>query len=82
MKPVDCLPAGDGHESRLLASSPLGQVVACPGCGVVHLNLPAVTVRLEPVAFDALMHLVVAAHRRLQPPQAAGTPRTPAADWH
>ncbi|MBS0413748.1 MAG: hypothetical protein JSR68_05165 [Proteobacteria bacterium] len=80
--PHPCLPADDGHDTTLLASSPLGQVLACPGCGVVHLNLPAVTLRLEPVAFDALMHLVVEANRRLHPPAQAEAPRAPVPGWH
>ncbi len=44
-----------GHtcERRILEAGPLAQVEQC-GCGVVHLTLGALTLRLEPQALSEL----------------------------
>lgn len=48
-----------------LASSPLCHVSACPGCGVVHLSLPSLTLRFEPAAFHEVARLLGQASRAL-----------------
>jgi hypothetical protein len=32
----------------VLATGPVGQVLACPECGTIHLHLPQLTLRLDP----------------------------------
>ena len=54
-----------------LASSPLCHVSACPGCGVVHLSLPSLTLRFEPAAFHEVARLLGQASRALGGPGAA-----------
>lgn len=53
-----------------LASSPLCHVSACPGCGVVHLSLPSLTLRFEPSAFHEVARLLGQASRALGGPGA------------
>lgn len=53
-----------------LASSPLCHVSACPGCGVVHLSLPSLTLRFEPAAFHEVARLLGQASRALGGPGA------------
>lgn len=52
-------------QHALLAQSPLGHVSVCPDCGVVHLSLNCVSVRLEVNDFKALAGMVSQAHERL-----------------
>lgn len=75
-----------------LASSPLCHVSACPGCGVVHLSLPSLTLRFEPAAFHEVARLLGQASRALggtgavEAPlagEAAANPGTPPrSGWH
>ena len=48
-----------------LAESPVGSVTLCPGCGVIHVTLNYVTVRLEPGAFDELTRMLMQARLAL-----------------
>lgn len=57
-----------------LASSPLCHVSACPGCGVVHLSLPSLTLRFEPAAFHEVARLLGQASRALGGNGAAEAP--------
>lgn len=62
------MPAHPSHSDddlAVLASSPLCQVSACPGCGVVHLHLPSMTLRFEPAAFHEVARLVAQASSAL-----------------
>lgn len=55
------MPAHPTHAEEdlaTLASSPLCHVSACPGCGVVHLSLPSLTLRFEPAAFHEVARLL------------------------
>ena len=52
-------------QHALLAQSPVGHVSVCPDCGVVHLSLDCLSVRLEMSAFKALADMVAQAHQRL-----------------
>ena len=49
----------------VLASGPVGQVLACPECGTLHLHLPQVTLRLAPDRFSELSVIVAKAQRLL-----------------
>lgn len=63
------MPAHSSHaddDLAVLASSPLCQVSACPGCGVVHLHLPSMTLRFEPAAFHEVARLVAQASLALE----------------
>lgn len=54
-------PSHSDDDLAVLASSPLCQVNACPGCGVVHLHLPSMTLRFEPAAFHEVARLMAQA---------------------
>jgi hypothetical protein len=56
-----------------IAASEVGAVTACPGCGVVHLQLEYLTLRFEPEAFRDLARLVNQAQRRIDPPASEAT---------
>jgi hypothetical protein len=49
----------------VLASGPVGQVLACPDCGTIHVHLPQVTLRLAPDRFSELSVIVAKAQRLL-----------------
>ncbi len=55
-----------------LADSHIGHVSICPDCGVVHLSLNHVTVRLSPEAFCALATMTGEAQLRLEYVSRAG----------
>jgi hypothetical protein len=58
----------DSHASCrciALASGPLGQVLACPECGTIHLSLPQVSLRLSLDNFNELSAMVGKAQGRL-----------------
>lgn len=86
------MPAHSPHADdalTTLASSPLGSVTTCAGCGVVHLHLPVMTLRFEPAAFHELARLLAQACQGMGPDGAAeaeapALPRPPAAPprWH
>lgn len=52
-------------QHALLAHSPVGHVSVCPDCGVVHLSLDCVSVRLEVGAFMAVAEMVSQAQKCL-----------------
>lgn len=52
-------------QHALLARSPVGHVSVCPDCGVVHLSLDCVSVRLEVGAFLAMAEMVSQAQKHL-----------------
>ncbi|MHA7602309.1 hypothetical protein ACX12L_20470 [Alicycliphilus sp. T452] len=58
-------PTSSSCQHALLAHSPVGHVSVCPDCGVVHLSLDCVSVRLEVGAFLALAEMLSQAHKRL-----------------
>jgi len=64
----------------VLASAAVGQVLACPDCGTIHLNLSQVTLRLMPDRFAELSVIVAKAQRLMDEARAqlavkqAGTP--------
>jgi hypothetical protein len=62
MKHPAALPA---CQHALLARSPVGHVSVCPDCGVVHLSLDCLSVRLEKTAFMALTDMLLQAQKRL-----------------
>jgi hypothetical protein len=47
----------------VLASAPVGQVLACPDCGTIHLHMPQFTLRLSPDRFGELSVIVAKAQR-------------------
>lgn len=49
-----------------IAHSKLGEVVICPECGVVHLNLQSISLRLEVEAFAALSTMLAQAQEVLE----------------
>ena len=59
-------PPSSPCQHALLARSPIGHVADCPDCGVVHLSLDCVSVRLEAGAFLAMAEMVSEARQRLQ----------------
>lgn len=63
-------------QHALLARSPVGQVSVCPDCGVVHLSLDSISVRLEVSAFLALAEMLSQAQKRLQCGQQSKTPHS------
>lgn len=50
---------------QTLAHSDLGRITVCPDCGVVHLHMDCVSLRLEIDGFEALAHMVLMARWRL-----------------
>ena len=48
-----------------LAESPVGNVALCPACGVIHVTLQYVTVRLEAGTFAQFTHMLAQAHAAL-----------------
>lgn len=58
-------PTSSSCQHALLAHSPVGHVSVCPDCGVVHLSLDCVSVRLEVGAFLALAEMLSQAQKRL-----------------
>ncbi len=63
MKHSDLSPA---CQHTLLARSPVGHVSVCPDCGVLHLSLDCLLVRLEEKAFQALAAMLTQAQQRLE----------------
>lgn len=43
----------------------MGRVTLCPDCGVVQLQMDAVSLRLDVEAFETLAHMVLMARWRL-----------------
>ncbi len=58
-------PTSPSCQHVMLARSPVGQVSVCPDCGVVHLSMDCVSVRLEVNAFLALAEMLSQAQKRL-----------------
>ncbi len=58
-------PTPSSFQHAMLASSPVGHVTVCPDCGVVHLSLNCLSVRLEVDAFVALVEMLSQAQQRL-----------------
>lgn len=50
----------------VLASGEVGQVLACPDCGTIHLHLPQLTLRLTPDRFSEMSVIVARAQRLLE----------------
>lgn len=44
-----------------IANSKLGEVIICPECGVVHLSLQSISIRLDVDAFADLAQMVTQA---------------------
>lgn len=63
-------PTSSSCQHALLARSPVGHVSVCPDCGVVHLSMDCVSVRLEVNAFLALAEMLSQARKRLHGMQA------------
>lgn len=59
-------PTSSNCQHALLARSPVGHVSVCPECGVVHLSLDCLSLRLELSAFQALAQMLSQAQRRLE----------------
>lgn len=59
------LPSSPPCQHSMLAHSPIGHVAVCADCGVVHLSLNCVSVRLEPGAFLALVKMLNHAQQRM-----------------
>ena len=57
--------AKTGCQHVELARNTIGNVQICPDCGVVHVSLQSMTVRLTPDAFEALAELTRQAYVRL-----------------
>jgi hypothetical protein len=49
----------------VIASGPVGQILACPDCGTIHIALPQVSLRLAPDSFRDLSITVAKAQRML-----------------
>lgn len=62
---MDHSPTASNCQHALLARSPVGHVSVCPDCGVVHLSMDCVSVRLEVNAFLALAEMLSQAQKRL-----------------
>ncbi len=58
-------PTSPSCQHAMLACSPVGCVSVCPDCGVVHLSMDCVSVRLEVNAFLALAEMLLQAQKRL-----------------
>ncbi|QDX79877.1 hypothetical protein B9N43_00510 [Denitratisoma sp. DHT3] len=58
-------PISSACQHALLARSPVGHVSMCPECGIVHVSLNCVSVRLEVTAFLALAEMLSKAQKRL-----------------
>lgn len=58
-------PTSSSCQHALLARSPVGHVSVCPDCGVVHLSMDCVSVRLDVNAFMALAEMLSQAQKRL-----------------
>ncbi len=72
---MERLPTSSSCQHAVLARSPVGHVTVCPDCGVVHLSLNCLSVRLEEDAFVALAEMLAQARQRLQsaqPPEVRG----------
>lgn len=52
-------------QHAVLARSTVGHVSVCADCGVVHLSLHSLTVRLELAAFAELTAMLAIAQKRL-----------------
>lgn len=52
-------------QHTMLARSPVGHVSVCSDCGVVHLSMDCLSVRLEVNAFLALAEMLSQAQKRL-----------------
>lgn len=50
----------------VLASGEVGQVLACPDCGTIHLHLPQLTLRLTPDRFSEMSVIVAKAQCLLE----------------
>ena len=50
----------------VLATGEVGQVLACPDCGTIHLHLPQLTLRLTPDRFSEMSVIVAKAQRLLE----------------
>ncbi len=62
-----------------IAQSQIGEVHICPDCGVVHLNLQAISIKFGLDAFSELSHMLSQAQSVIE--QAKNTPR-PRTDKH
>jgi hypothetical protein len=49
----------------VLSAGPVGQVLACPECGTIHLHLSQLTLRLAPDRFSELSVIVAKAQHLL-----------------
>lgn len=49
-----------------IANSKLGEVMICPECGVVHMNLQSISVRLDVEAFGVLTQMLSRAQTILE----------------
>lgn len=63
-------PTSSSCQHTLLARSPVGHVSVCPECGVVHLSLDCLSLRLELTAFQTLAEMLSQALQRLDSRQA------------
>ncbi len=66
-------PTSSSCQHALLARSPVGHVSVCPECGVVHLSLDCLSLRLELTAFQALAQMLSQAKQRLDSRQTGGS---------
>ncbi len=57
--------ANPGCQHIELSRNAIGNVQICPECGVVHLTVQSMTVRLTPDAFETLAELTRHAYLRL-----------------
>jgi hypothetical protein len=62
-----------------LASSEVGHVTVCQGCGQVHLTLEYITLHFEGDAFRALVNMVSQAQSRLAGAMATDAAKVPLA---
>ncbi len=72
-------PTSPNCQHAMLARSPVGHVSVCPDCGVVHLSMDCVSIRLEVSAFVALAAMLSQAQQRLhsvQPHEGQGHPES------
>lgn len=58
-------PTSSSCQHATLARSPAGQVSVCVECGVVHVSMACVSIRLEVSAFLDLAEMLSQAQRRL-----------------
>lgn len=79
---MEQLPTSSNCQHAMLAHSPIGHVAVCADCGIVHLSINCVSVRLEIGAFLALVKMLTHAQQRLNSIEPKERPALAATQLH